>query len=134
MRSPLLPLAAFTTAVLAVAALAGCGHQPPSESKVGDVYRYKVDDAVRESASIILVTTREAIIANDCAQVDAARDPAALDKLIADGLAARLNANVTIYTPPFTDPLKSATPFVVTDDNHAGMLCTRQAFIVVKSS
>jgi hypothetical protein len=121
-------------AVLALTALtvaAACaGHAAPSPSKVSTSYGVKVDDAVRESASIQLVTTREVLIAPDCRPL-ATGDAAVADGLVAKGLAARLPANVTLYATPYDPITADSLPDVVTDDGYGGKLCTPHSFAIV---
>ena len=74
-------------AVLALPALAltalafdACASKTaPSPSKVTTAYKLKVDDAVRETASVQLVTTQEVLIAADCSAL-ASGDGAAADR------------------------------------------------------
>ena len=49
------------------------------------------------------MTNREVVIAADCSSLSSA-DAAAEAGMIAKGLAARLPANVTVYTTPY-DPI-----------------------------
>ena len=110
---------------------AGCaGHPGPSPSKVTTNYRLKVDDAVRESASVQLLTTRDVVIAADCSSL-ATGDSAAAEAMVAKGLAARLPANVTVYTTPYdpiTLPLVSVLLVVVAA--FAGYIPARRAMKV----
>jgi hypothetical protein len=122
-----LPAAAALTAL---ALAAGCaGHTAPSPSKV-TAYKLKVDDAVRETASVRLVTTREVLISADCGPL-ATGDAAAADRQIGSGLATRLPANVTLYTTPYDPVTLDSLPDVVTDDGYGGKLCTPHSFTIV---
>jgi ABC-type Fe3+-hydroxamate transport system substrate-binding protein len=118
-------------ALLGLAALAlaaGCaGHPAPGPSKITTPYQVKVDDAVREAASIQLVTTRSVVLSEDCDKVTAAGS-GALDRLVAAGVAARLPADVTVYATPYDPITLDSLPEVVTDDGYAGKLCTPHSF------
>jgi hypothetical protein len=120
-------------AALGMAALAlstACaGHQAPGPSKITTPYQAKVDDAVRESASVVLVTTRDVVIGQDCNAANSP-DAGALDRLVAAGTAARLPANVTIYAMPFDPITPDSLPEVVTDDGFGGRLCTPHSFSI----
>ncbi|HTA39861.1 MAG TPA: hypothetical protein VK760_12330 [Candidatus Acidoferrales bacterium] len=119
------------SALASLALAAGCaGHPAPSPSKVTTVYKLKVDDAVRETASVQLVTTKEVLISADCAPM-ASGDAAAADRSIAGGMAARLPANVTLYTTPYDPVTVDSLPDVVTDDGYGGKLCTPHSFRIV---
>ncbi len=122
------PAAAALTLLALAAACAG--HPAPSPSKVTTPYKLKVDDAVRETASIQLVTTRDVVIAADCRPL-AGGDSAAADGQVAKGLAARLPANVTVYTTPYDPITLDSLPDVVTDDGYGGKLCTPHSFTIV---
>jgi hypothetical protein len=123
--------AALGPALLAVAA--GCaGHQAPGPSKVTTPYALKADDVSREASTVVLVTTREAVISPHCDRV-AAAGPGGLDELVAKGQAARLPANVTIYAAPFAPITLDSLPDVVTDDGYAGKLCTPHSFEMSKA-
>jgi hypothetical protein len=101
----------------------------PSPSKVTSPYGAKADDVTREASTVVLVTTRDVVISVKCPAVDAA-DPAGVDRLVAQGIAARLPADVTLYTTPF-DPLTlDSLPEVVTDDGFIGKLCTPHSFAI----
>ena len=117
--------------------LSGCGSGQPSPSSAPPDYRGKLrDDTMVEASTTVLVTKRTAVMAVDCRPLAAAvrsGDEAAIDRAVRAGTAARLPAHVTIYTPPFGPQNPQASPFVVTDDKHAGILCTPDAFDVVKS-
>jgi hypothetical protein len=123
------PPAALALTALALAA-ACAGHAPPSPSKVTTAYKLKVDDAVRESASVQLVTTRDVLIAADCSKLASGAGPL-VDLLVEKGLAARLPANVTIYTTPYDPITLDSLPDVVTDDGYGGKLCTPHSFTIV---
>jgi hypothetical protein len=89
-------------------------------------YRGKLDDDVLfEAATTVLVTKREVVVALDCTATD--------DRAIATGVAVRLPAGVTLYTPPFPPGGPPAEPTVVTDDKYSGKLCTPDSYDVVKS-
>lgn len=123
----MLPLT-FQTALglTALTLAAGCtGQASPAPSKVTTPYGVKADDVVREAATVVLVTTREVVIAAKCPP---AGDPASVDRLVAQGLAARLPANVTLYTTPYEPLTLDSLPDVVTDDGYSGKLCTPHAF------
>jgi hypothetical protein len=120
--------AALSLAALALAT-ACAGRQPPSPSKITSPYQGKVDDAVRESASVQLVTTRDVVIGQDCNKANAS-DSGALDRLVAAGTAARLPANVTIYAMPYDPITPDSLPEVVTDDGFGGRLCTPHSFSI----
>jgi hypothetical protein len=123
-----LPAAAALTCLTLAA---GCaGHRGPSPSKVTTNYRLKVDDAVRESASVQLLTTRDVVIAADCSSL-ATGDSAAAEAMVAKGLAARLPANVTVYTTPYDPITLDSLPDLVTDDGYGGRLCTPHSFTIV---
>lgn len=123
-----LPAAAALTALTLAAACAG--HPAPSPSKVTSAYGLKVDDAVRESASVQLLTTRDVVIAADCRLLTTS-DSSVADGLVAKGLAARLPANVTVYTTPYDPITLDSLPDVVTDDGYGGKLCTPHSFTIV---
>ena len=123
-----LPAAVALTALALAAACAG--RPAPSPSKVTTNYRLKVDDAVRESASVQLVTSRDVVIAADCSSLSSG-DAAATEGMVAKGLAARLPANVTVYTTPYDPITLDSLPDVVTDDGYGGKLCTPHSFTIV---
>jgi len=121
-------------APLLAAALAACsGGGPPQPSHVTTAYRIKVDDAVREAASVELVTTKSVVISPNCELLGSGNE-ASVGRAIAEGLAARLPANVTIYTMPYVPLTTSAQIDVVTDDGYGGRLCTAHAFAPYKGS
>jgi hypothetical protein len=117
-------------------ALAACS-RAPSPSHIATAYRGKLqDDTLIEASTTVLVTSRDAIIALDCTALREAianGDTERIDRAVAGGTAARLPAGVTIYTPPFSPANPGASPLIVTDDKHAGKLCTPNAYDVVKS-
>jgi len=123
--------------VLLALVAAGCS-RAPSPSHVAGPYRGKlVDDTMVEASTTVLVTNREAVIAVDCralAGAIAAGDRAAVDRAVDGGIAARLPAGVTLYTPPFSPQNSREAPFVVTDDKFGGTLCTPKAYDVVHGS
>jgi hypothetical protein len=102
-----------------VSSIACAGHPAPSPSKITTAYQGKVDDATREAASVLLVTTSDIVIAQDCNK-------------LAPGTSARLPANVTIYTTPFEPVTLDSLPDIVTDDGYGGKLCTPHSFTIVK--
>ena len=137
-RSPLLLLALALGLLAPVwSGCSGGGDSQPGPSKVGAPYKGRLpDDTMVEASTTVLATTAVALMALDCKPLAAsiqAGDQAAIDKAVAAGIAARLPANVTIYTPPFSDANPKTSPFVVTDDKYAGYLCTPDAYKVVKS-
>lgn len=77
-----------------------------------------------EAATTVLVTKRDVVVAIDCANSG--------DRAIAAGLAVRLPARVTLYTPPFTPENPPDAPTVVTDDKYAGRLCTPNSYDVAR--
>ena len=115
---------------LLLAAVAGCS-RAPGPSHVASAYRGKLqDDTLVEASTTVLVTKREVVIALDCAPLAGAvagADDASIDRAVAAGMAARLPAGVTVYTPPFSSENPRSSPLVVTDDKHAGRLCTPTA-------
>jgi hypothetical protein len=123
-------------ALLLVAA-AGCS-RAPGPSHVASTYRGRLqDDTLVEASTTVLVTKREVVIALDCAPLGVAvagtaSDDASIDRAVAAGVAARLPADVTIYTPPFSSENPRSSPLVVTDDKHAGRLCTPDGYDVAK--
>ncbi len=122
--------------VLAFALLVGgCARSAPSHVAAG--YRGKLlDDTMVEASTTVLVTTRDVVIALDCRPLQSAianGDAAAIDRFVAAGSAARLPEGVTLYTPPFSTQNLRSAPFVVTDDRYGGILCTSDAFDVLKS-
>jgi len=123
----------FVALLFAVAA--GCSSAPGS-SHVASAYRGKLhDDTLVEASTTVLVTTRDVVIALDCAPLAgaiASGDTASIDRAVAAGAAARLPARVTVYTPPFSAQNPRTAPFVVTDDKYAGRLCTPDAVDIVK--
>jgi hypothetical protein len=115
--------AAFGLACLALTA--ACSAQSaPSPSKITTPYGIKADDVTREAATVVLVTTKAAVISGDCTKVT----PASLDGMIAKGIAAQLPAGVTLYTTPYEPITLDSQPAVITDDGYAGKLCTQHAF------
>lgn len=116
---------------LLLAAVAGCG-RAPGPSHVESAYRGKLqDDTLVEASTTVLVTKREVVIALDCAPL-ARADDASIDRAAAAGMASRLPAGVTIYTPPFSPENPRTSPLVVTDDKHAGRLCTPDGYDIAK--
>lgn len=116
---------------LLLAAVAGCA-RAPGPSHVPSAYRGKLqDDTLVEASTTVLVTKREVVIALDCAPL-AGADDASIDRAVAAGMASRLPADVTIYTPPFSSENPRTSPLVVTDDKHAGRLCTPDGYDVAK--
>ncbi|HTU83193.1 MAG TPA: hypothetical protein VMF61_13745 [Candidatus Acidoferrales bacterium] len=107
--------------------LAACANGP-SPSHVAPGYRGKLpDDTMVEASTTELVTTAPVVIALDCRPLSGpggGLDPAAVDRAVAAGAAARLPEGVTLYTPPYSAANSRAQPFVVTDDKYAGRLCT----------
>jgi hypothetical protein len=124
---------AFVALLFTVAA--GCG-RAPGPSRVSTPYLGTLlDDTLVEASTTVLVTKREVVIALNCAPLAgaiASNDEAAIDRAVADKAVARLPAGVTIYTPPFSAQNPRASPLVVTDDKHAGRLCTPDAYDVAK--
>jgi len=119
----LLPLT--LAAVIAAPALVACS-AGPSPSHVTNGYRGKLsDDVLFEAATTVLVTKRDVVVALDCGASD--------DRAVEAGLAVRLPAHVTLYTPPFSPENPPIAPTVVTDDKYAGKLCTPDSYDVVKS-
>lgn len=116
-------------------AVAACGHAP-GPSHIASAYRGKLpDDTLVEASTTVLITTREAVIALNCAPIGAALaagDQQAIDRAVTAGTAARLPAGVTIYTPPFSEENPRSSPLVVTDDKFAGRLCTAGAYDVAR--
>jgi hypothetical protein len=51
--------------------------------------------------------------------------------MVAKGLAARIPANVTVYTTPYDPITLDSLPDVVTDDGYGGRLCTPHSFTIV---
>lgn len=118
----LLPL---TLAGVAVFALGACS-AAPSPSHAGGGYRGKLsDDVLFEASTTVLVTKRDVVVALDCSASGA--------RAVEAGLAVRLPAHVTLYTPPFSAENPPIAPTVVTDDKYAGKLCTPDSYDVVKS-
>ena len=117
--------------------LAGCGKAAPVPSHVASAYQGKLtDDTMWEAATTVLVTRRDVVIALDCRPLRDAlsrSDAGPIDRAVAAGVAARLPAGVTIYTPPFSAQNSRSAPFVVTDDRFAGTLCTPNSFDVAQS-
>lgn len=124
--------------MLAILAAEGCGQAAPGPSHVASHYRGKLpDDTLMEASTTVLVTRKDVVIALDCRPVLAAlrdNDASALERAVAAGTAARLPADVTMYTPPFSPRNPKTAPLVVTDDKYGGTLCTPDAVDVVKSS
>ncbi|HLX25350.1 MAG TPA: hypothetical protein VKR05_00035 [Candidatus Cybelea sp.] len=118
-------------------ALTACGRHAPSPSHVAAPYRGQLtDDTLWEASTTVLVTRRDVVIALDCAPLKdalARQDDGPIDRAVQAGNAARLPAGVTIYTPPFSERNAQSAPLVVTDDRHAGTLCTPDSFDVVKT-
>jgi len=116
-------------------ALPACS-RGPSPSHVATAYHGNLrDDTLVEASTTVLVTKRNVVIALDCSTLQAApnaEDAPRIDQAVAAGLAARLPAGVTIYTPPFSSGNPRNAPLVVTDDKYAGRLCTPDAYDVVK--
>lgn len=84
----------------------------------------------------MLVTKRVVVVALDCStlgDVSASGSSGLIDRAVAAGVAVRLPAHVTLYTPPFSPANPPAAPTVVTDDKYAGTLCTPDSYDVVKS-
>jgi hypothetical protein len=115
---------------------AACSNAPEA-SHVSTNYRGKLpDDVMVEASTTVLVLTKDAVIAPDCSKLTpaiASNDAAAIDQAVNAGSAARLPANVRVYTPPFSSDNPQAFPMVVTDDKFAGRLCTPDAYRVDKS-
>jgi hypothetical protein len=119
------PLLSTIAASLAALALGACS-AAPSPSHVTNDYRGKLsDDILFEASTTVLVTRRDVVVALDCNAAD--------ERAIARGLAVRLPAHVTLYTPPFSPANPATAPTVVTDDKYAGTLCTPDSYDVVKS-
>jgi hypothetical protein len=122
---------------VAAGAAAGCGRPAPTPSHVDSAYRGKLrDDTMMEASTTVLATTKEAVIALDCTALKDAidrGDRSAVDRAVAGGMAARLPAGVTIYSPPFSPANPQTQPFVVTDDKRGGTLCTPGAVEVLHS-
>lgn len=132
LRRLLLPAALAAPALL----LAACS-AAPGPSHVTGAYRGRLtDDVLYEAATTVLVTKRPVIVALDCGALGDTLSSASsglVDRAIAAGIAVRLPAHVTLYTPPFSPERRPATPTVVTDDKYAGTLCTPDSYDVVKS-
>ena len=131
MRTP----ATCAFVALLLAAAAGCA-RAPGPSRIATPYLGTLlDDTLVEASTTVLVTKRDVVIALNCAPLAgaiAADDERAIDRAVADEAVARLPAGVTIYTPPFSAQNPRSSPLVVTDDKHAGRLCTPNAYDVVK--
>ena len=120
LRCLLLPLSVAIAAI----ALPACS-APTSPSHVTGAYHFKLsDDVLYEAATTVLVTKRDVVVAVTCS--------ASGERAIAAGVAMRLPAHVTLYTPPFSPSNPSAAPLVVTDDKYEGTLCTPDSYDVVK--
>lgn len=121
---------------MAIIALAACARTPAS-SHVDGNYRGRLDDdTLVEASTTVIVTNKPVVIALRCSIVAgaiAAGDDATIDRAVAAGVAARIPSGVTLYSPPFSARNPKASPLVVTDDKHAGTLCTPQSYDVVKS-
>ncbi|HEY1428032.1 MAG TPA: hypothetical protein VGF18_00535, partial [Candidatus Tumulicola sp.] len=86
--------------------------------------------------STVLITNKPVVIALHCSSVAAAissGNDAGVDQAVAAGVAARIPSGVTIYTPPFSAQNPTDAPLVITDDKHAGTLCTPRSFDIVKN-
>jgi len=122
--------------LLPVLLLVACS-AAPGPSHVSGPYRGKLaDDVLYEAATTVLVTKRDVVVALDCrllGDVLADGDAGLIDRAVAAGIAVRLPAHVTLYTPPFSAANPAAQPTVVTDDKYAGKLCTPDSYAVVKS-
>jgi hypothetical protein len=125
--------AAVCTAIVALTACA----RTPVPSHVDGNYRGRLDDDILvEASTTVLVTNKPVVIALRCVVVAgaiAANDDAAIDRAVAAGVAARIPSGVTLYSLPFSPQNPKSSPLVVTDDKHAGTLCTPQSYDVVKS-
>lgn len=127
----LLPAAVAGICALAAAACSAA----PGPSHASSAYRGKLtDDVLFEASTTVLVTKREVVVALDCSTLgdtESKANSGLIDRAVAAGVAVRLPAHVTLYTPPFSgDP--PAMPTVVTDDKYAGKLCTPGAYDVAK--
>jgi hypothetical protein len=126
----------FAASCLIALVLAACS-AAPAPSHVTGAYRGKLsDDVLFEASTTVLVTKRDVVVALDCGVLGNATgrgDAATIDRAVAAGVAVRLPARVTLYTPPFSEANPAAEPTVVTDDKYAGRLCTPDAYDVVKS-
>jgi hypothetical protein len=127
---------AAAATVAMIAALTACS-RGPFPSHVEDSYRGRLeDDTLVEASTTVIVTNKPVVIALHCSSIQAAiasGDDAAIDRAVAAGIAARLPGSVTLYSPPFSAQNPTSAPLVVTDDKHAGTLCTPRSFDVVKS-
>lgn len=127
------PLPAALTG-LCVLVAAACS-AAPGPSHVSSAYRGKLtDDVLFEASTTVLVTKREVVVALDCSTLgdtESNANSGLIDRAVAAGVAVRLPAHVTLYTPPFSGG-PPATPTVVTDDKYAGKLCTPGAYDVAK--
>lgn len=103
--------------------MSACSSAPGPSHAAGSYQGKLTDDVLYEAATTVLVTKRDVVVALDCS----ASDQRAIDA----GLAVRLPAHVTLYTPPFS-AAPPATPTVVTDDKYAGKLCTPDSYDVIK--
>lgn len=116
--------------------LAACS-VAPSASHVTGSYRGKLsDDVLFEAATTVLVTKRDVVVALDCSALGdtlSSGSSGLIDRAVAAGVAVRLPAHVTLYTPPFSSANPKTEPMVVTDDKYAGRLCTPDSFDVAKS-
>ncbi len=120
---------------LLFSAAAACSRAPGPSHIATPYLGTLLDDTLVEAATTVLVTKRDVVIALNCAPLAgaiAADDEPAIDRAVADKAVARLPAGVTVYTPPFSAQNPRAAPLVVTDDKHAGRLCTPNAYDVVK--
>jgi hypothetical protein len=126
-----------TLALLLLAAQTGCGAGAPGPSHVSTFYRGKLeDDTLVEASTTAMVTTRDVVIALNCKPLEPAikaGDTAAIDAAVTRGVAARLPAGVTLYTPPFSPANPRTAPFVVTDDKYGGTLCTPDSYRILRS-
>jgi hypothetical protein len=133
----MVPTALRITAVVATfVAMSACA-RATSPSHVDPNYRGRLDDdTLVEASSTVLVTNKPVVIAIRCSTVAAALasgNDAAVDQAVAAGVAARIPSGVTLYSPPFSAGNPADAPLIVTDDKHAGTLCTPHSFDVVKN-
>lgn len=131
-----LRITAFVVAGIQALALMACS-EAPSPSHVSGGYRGKLtDDVLFEAATTVLVTKRDVVVALDCSALGDTLSHGSsglIDRAVAAGVAVRLPAHVTLYTPPFSAANPPGAPTVVTDDKYAGTLCTPGSYDVVKS-